>query len=215
MEEKNMKVNYSNQDVIVTKEKSIFLAGPTPRSKDIVSWRKEAIRILEMLEFEGIVYYPEYDNGQLMERCIDQFVWEMKALQSATCILFWVDKYLLCLPGYTTNFDFGYWIAKKGDRVVYGRSDEAPKTIYFDWLYQIEQKKNISNNLEDLVLEAVICANEKRIFGMTEREIWTRIEKSDAEQCEKTQRKDDYFREKSRLKGKMFQKIADKYLKES
>ncbi len=51
-----MKVNYSNQDVIVTKEKSIFLAGPTPRNKDIVSWRKEAIRILEIIEFEGIVY---------------------------------------------------------------------------------------------------------------------------------------------------------------
>lgn len=162
-----MKVNYSNQDVIVTKERSIFLAGPTPRSKDIVSWRKEAIRILEMLEFEGIVYYPEYDNGKIKESYIDQAVWERKALQSATCILFWVDRHLIYLPGFTTNVEFGYWIAKKGDRVVYGRPDEAPKTKYLDWLYQIEQKKDISNNLEDLVLEAVICANEKRQFGMT------------------------------------------------
>ena len=209
-----MKVNYSNQDVIITKEKSIFLAGPTPRSKDIVSWRREAIRILDMLEFEGIVYYPEYDNGQVKESYIDQAVWERKALQSATCILFWVDRHLVYLPGFTTNVEFGYWIAKKNDRVVYGRPDEETKTKYLDWLYQIEQEKDISNNLEDLVLEAVICANEKRYFGMTEREIWKMIQKFDAEQYEKTQEKDDYFKEKSRLKGNMFQKLADKYLKE-
>lgn len=209
-----MKVNYSNQDVIVTKEKSIFLAGPTPRNKDIVSWRKEAIRILEIIEFEGIVYYPEYDNDQVKENYIDQALWERQALEAATCILFWVDRNLMLLPGFTTNVEFGYWIAKKGNRIVYGRPVGAPKTKYLDWLYQIEQGKDAINNLEDLILEAVICANEKRRFGMTEREIWKMIEKTDAEQCEKTQKEDDYFKEKSRLKGKMFQKIADKYLKE-
>ena len=55
-----MILNYSNSPVI-TKDNcpSIFLAGPTPRSNDIKSWREEAIKILEQLEFEGIVYIPE------------------------------------------------------------------------------------------------------------------------------------------------------------
>lgn len=214
-----MRVNYSNQDVIIAKEKSIFLAGPTPRTKEIVSWRKEAIRILEILEFEGVVYYPEYDNDQVKESYVDQAVWERKALQAATCILFWVDRNLICLPGFTTNVEFGYWIAKKGSRVVYGRPNGAPKTKYLDWLYQIEQEKDISDNLEDLVLEAIICANEKRIFGSTEREVWKILEKSDTEECmedcKKIQETDEYFKEKARLKGKMFQKLADKYLKYS
>ena len=40
-----MIVNYASQEVIKGK-KSIFLAGPTPRSNDVISWRGEAINIL-------------------------------------------------------------------------------------------------------------------------------------------------------------------------
>ena len=56
-----MIVNYSDQEIIKG-EKSIFLAGPTPREKDIISWRNEAIKILENLGFDGIVYVPEYSS---------------------------------------------------------------------------------------------------------------------------------------------------------
>lgn len=56
-----MIINYSDQEIIKGK-KSIFLAGPTPRKEDIVSWRKEAIKILEENNFDGIVYVPEYSS---------------------------------------------------------------------------------------------------------------------------------------------------------
>ena len=45
-----MKINYSDEDV-VKGEKSIFLAGPTPRNKDARSWRVEACNILEKYRF--------------------------------------------------------------------------------------------------------------------------------------------------------------------
>lgn len=37
-----MKINYSDEQVLKD-EKSIFLAGPTPRSLEVETWRKEAI----------------------------------------------------------------------------------------------------------------------------------------------------------------------------
>ena len=43
-----MEINYSDQKVIKG-EKSIFLAGPTPRSLDVQTWRDEAIKILKEL----------------------------------------------------------------------------------------------------------------------------------------------------------------------
>lgn len=51
-----MIVNYSDQKIIKGK-KSIFLAGPTPRKEEIVSWRKEAIKILEENNFDGMYMY--------------------------------------------------------------------------------------------------------------------------------------------------------------
>ena len=56
-----MQINYSDQPVI-TEKKSIFLAGPTPRGENQISWRKKACEILERLNFEDIVYVPEYST---------------------------------------------------------------------------------------------------------------------------------------------------------
>ncbi len=46
-----MRVYYSNKpidnEVRATYTHSIFLAGPTPRSKNVLSWRPKAIRILK------------------------------------------------------------------------------------------------------------------------------------------------------------------------
>ena len=56
-----MKINYSDQEVIKN-EKSIFLAEPTPRSLDVETWRKEAIKILKDLGFDGVVYVPELEH---------------------------------------------------------------------------------------------------------------------------------------------------------
>jgi hypothetical protein len=56
-----MIVNYSNQPVIKGK-KSIFFAGPTPRSKNVKSWRIEAIEKIRQLNFDGVIYILEYED---------------------------------------------------------------------------------------------------------------------------------------------------------
>ena len=53
-------VNYSDKEVIKGK-KSLFLAGPTPRNQETLSWRPKAIEIFNNLNFDGVVYIPEYE----------------------------------------------------------------------------------------------------------------------------------------------------------
>ena len=53
-----MEINYSDE-LVVKGKKSIFLAGPTPRGENITSWREEAVKILENLSFDGLVYVPD------------------------------------------------------------------------------------------------------------------------------------------------------------
>ena len=54
-----MILNYSDKEVIINDKKSIFLAGPTPRDDETISWRTDAIQYLKMNNFDGIVYIPE------------------------------------------------------------------------------------------------------------------------------------------------------------
>lgn len=147
-----MKINYSDQEVIKG-EKSIFLAGPTPRGENALSWRKEACDILEKLGFDGIVYVPEYSSWKPKESYIDQAMWERNALTEATIIVFWVPRYLPDMPAFTTNVEFGYWL--KSGKVLYGRPDDADKIKYLDWLYELDYKVKPINNLQYLLETAV------------------------------------------------------------
>lgn len=119
-----MQINYSDQPVI-TGKKSIFLAGPTPRGKNQISWRKEACEILERLNFDGVVYVPEYSTWHPKEDYTDQAMWERMALTEATVIMFWVPRSLPDMAGFTTNVKFGYWMPTK--KVIYGRPNTAKK----------------------------------------------------------------------------------------
>ena len=47
-----MRINYSDEK-IVDSDKSIFLAGPTPRGENAKSWRVDACKKLEELGFDG------------------------------------------------------------------------------------------------------------------------------------------------------------------
>lgn len=53
-----MIINYSDQEVIKGK-KSIFLAGPTPRGDNTISWRSDACKKLEKMGFDGVVYFED------------------------------------------------------------------------------------------------------------------------------------------------------------
>lgn len=147
-----MKINYSDQEVIKS-EKSIFLAGPTPRGENEKSWRKEACNILEQIGFDGVVYVPEYSTWKPKDSYVDQAMWEREALSEATIIIFWIPRHLPDMPGFTTNVEFGYWLHT--GKVLYGRPDDAEKIKYLDWLYELDYGNKPLNNIEDLLKLAV------------------------------------------------------------
>lgn len=155
-----MIINYSDKPVIKG-EKSIFLAGPTPRSLDVETWRKEAIRILNDLGFDGIVYVPELEVDNRTFNYDNQVWWEREALYNANAIVFWIPRSSQ-LPAFTTNVEYGYWIAKNNNKVIYGRPDDSEKNRYLDWLYKTETGNKPINNLEELLKGAVKLANENK-----------------------------------------------------
>lgn len=152
-----MKINYSDQEVL-DGTKSIFLAGPTPRDPNILSWRKEACKILESLGFNGIVYVPEYSTWKPKDGYDNQAMWEREALTKATIILFWIPRKLPDMPAFTTNVEFGYWLHT--GKVIYGRPDDAEKIKYLDWLYKLDYGLEPINDLEILLKEAIILTGK-------------------------------------------------------
>lgn len=155
-----MIINYSDKSVLKGK-KSIFLAGPTPRSIDVETWRKEAISILNELGFDGIVYVPELEVDNRTFNYENQVWWEREALYNASTIIFWIPRSTQ-LPAYTTNVEYGYWIAKNSDKCLYGRPDDSERNKYLDWLYHTETGRTPINNLEELLKNAVKLANENK-----------------------------------------------------
>ena len=151
-----MRVNFSDE-VVLKGKKSIFLAGPTPREEKVASWRVDAVKKLEDLGFDGIVYVPEYSTWVPKSDYVAQANWEREALTEATVILFWIPRSLPDMPGFSTNVEFGYWLHSK--KVIYGRPDGAPKTKYLDWLYKTDYNEEPFNDLDKLLEYAVEIIN--------------------------------------------------------
>ena len=131
------------------KPRSIFLAGPTPRLDYVESWRPAAIVELGSLGFEGDVLAPEPFVGDFHR----QVNWEFEALENCGCICFWIPRDLEFLPAFTTNVEFGRYVAS--GRTVYGRPEEAPMTGYLDWLYEKFCGREPESNLCELMRLAV------------------------------------------------------------
>jgi hypothetical protein len=127
-----MEVLFSDQPAEV-RHPSIFLAGPTPRSPDVSSWRPAALDLLRGLEFAGAVLVPERRDWTVGFDYLDQVDWEFAGLEGCSVIAFWLPRQLPDLAGFTTNVEFGRYVGT--GRCVYGRPDGAPHTRYLDWLY--------------------------------------------------------------------------------
>ena len=156
-----MKINCSDGPVAKA-EKSIFLAGPTPRTIEVQTWRKDAVKLLQELGFDGTVYVPEREFDDRTFNYDNQVWWEREALYNASSIVFWIPREIKTMPAFTTNVEFGYWISKNSDKVIYGRPDNSEKNRYLDWLYETETGKKPLNNLADVLKEAIEMANEKK-----------------------------------------------------
>lgn len=152
-----MKINYSDQEVIKN-EKSIFLAGPTPRGENAKTWRTEACEILKNIGFDGVVYVPEYSTWKPKSDYVDQAMWERIALTEATVIVFWIPRSLPDMPGFTTNVEFGYWLHT--GKVIYGRPNDASKIKYLDWLYKVDYNSEPIDSLEELLKKAQEKVNQ-------------------------------------------------------
>lgn len=146
-----MKLIYSS-DEIPNSKNSIFLAGPTPRSKDVISWRKEAIKLLEKTDFDGYVIIPE-DRDLAKPDYVSQALWERKGLEISGAILFWVPRDLETLPAFTTNVEFGKFVPS--GKTIYGRPNDAPKNKYLDWFYEYETSKKPLSTLEETIDNAL------------------------------------------------------------
>jgi 8-oxo-dGTP pyrophosphatase MutT (NUDIX family) len=133
---------------------SLFLAGPTPRSADVPSWRPAAVDLIRR-HWAGpgdlVVFVPESSTGAFTADYDDQIGWELRWLSAADQVLFWVPRDLATLPGLTTNDEWG-WLKDSG-RAVFGSPPDAAKVRY-----QREYARNHGIPLADTLDAAVRAA---------------------------------------------------------
>lgn len=98
---------------------SLFLAGPTPRTDDVPSWRPDALtEITRSWAGEGalVVFVPEPRSGARWPAYEAQRAWELRWGDRADVVLFWIPRGP-GMEGRTTNTDWGYW-ASSGRAVL-------------------------------------------------------------------------------------------------
>lgn len=124
----SMQVVYVGQEFPAHITKSIMLVGPTPREARVPSWRPEALRILEKLGYDGIVFVPEGEHNTWVNDYEVQVETEERMLHTADCIVCWVPRELVSMPAFTTNDEYGTW--KYSGKVVFGAPEGAAKIRY-------------------------------------------------------------------------------------
>lgn len=123
-----MEVVYALEELPKEFSKALFLVGPTPRSRGVQSWRPEALRILEEIGYDGVVFSPERRSREVKSSYDDQVNWEDAALNMADTIVCWVPRNMETMPALTTNTEIGEWM--KSGKLVFGAPDDAVNVRY-------------------------------------------------------------------------------------
>ncbi|MBP5935371.1 NUDIX hydrolase [Streptomyces sp. LBUM 1476] len=117
---------FAGEDPPGTYVASIFLAGPTPRTAEVPSWRPQALReITGQWRQPGtlVVFVPEARDGKRAGDYTGQLDWERVSRDRADEILYWVPRDMDVLPGLSTNVEFGEDM--DSGRAVLGVPDHA------------------------------------------------------------------------------------------
>lgn len=147
------KVIFAGDPMPTSVTSSIFLAGPTPRTTDVPSWRPDAIEALYFAGYVGTVFVPEpREQGNWPAEYLWQLASEEEGLHRADKILFWVPRNMSTMPALTTNIEFGVW-ADSG-KALFGAPPGAESVRYLQH-YAEEYKLPIADNLVELVRRAV------------------------------------------------------------
>lgn len=108
---------------------TIFLAGPTPRSEAVPSWRPEATFIIRGAAAPELrILVPERRNGWADVDKKEQYDWEHVALNHADVILFWIPRNMVTMPALTTNVEWGAF--QDSGKVVLGLPPEGERNFY-------------------------------------------------------------------------------------
>lgn len=147
--------HYSNQGYCIDSHKTVFLAGPTLRnSSNLTPWRQELISSFGLTndvcflipeptptEEDQRRYWPNYET---------QVDWELRHMEIANWIVFWIPRDMKTLPGLTTNVEFGMCIGL--DKVIYGRPDNAEHIRYLDYIWEAaDHKYPIQKSIPELI----------------------------------------------------------------
>jgi hypothetical protein len=140
---------------------SVFLAGPTPRSDAVASWRPQAIEALEAAWNPPTaqtlhILAPEKPEGPREIEYDNQIEWEWAGLDQASAILFWIPRDLRTLPGFTTNVEFGL-VARSG-RAVLGCPPDCPNPERNRYLIKLAQRFGVP--VTETLAETVAAALE-------------------------------------------------------
>ncbi len=163
-----MQVIYTGEEAPRIITKSIFLAGPTPRSANVGSWRPEALEIFERLGYDGIVFVPEFRDGKRVADYVAQVEWEERYLNMADCILFYVPRKMKTMPALVTNTEWGVWC--DSGKVVFGAPKDAEKVSYQRY-YAQKLRVPMSDTLEGTVKSALDMIGDGGLRTDGEREV--------------------------------------------
>ena len=175
-----MKIVWATEDPPDSFSSAIFLAGPTPRSNTVQSWRPKCLQILKRNGYQGVVFVPEPKNGERYADYDRQVSWEEMGLRMADQILFWIPRQLESMPAFTTNVEWGMWF--DSGKAVFGAPPQAPKNTYLRH-YADKFGLPVCETLEETVGATLECIGEGAMRRGGEREvplfIWNREEFQD------------------------------------